>query len=189
MTDEGTRASGPVIFEGARPLSRSVLWRLHREFFEREGVDAFAHGSVPFMVTAGPILAKRYAEVIEGFVADCVAGRQGPIDPAEPIYIVEIGAGSGRLAFLTMQFLDPEAIAPMRIVYVLTDMAAATIDFYRRRKELQRFVEDRRIDFGIYEAGSGGPIHLENSGIDLVPGKVVNPMMGISNYLFCAMPQ
>jgi tetratricopeptide (TPR) repeat protein len=188
MTQAETR-TGPVILEGARPLSRSLIWSITREYFERLGVDAFAFGAVPFMLTSGPILARRYAQVIEGFVADCKAGRLGPVDQDEPIYIVELGAGSGRLAFMIMQHLDEEAIAPMRLVYVLTDMAASTVDFYRNRRELQQFVEAGRMDFAVYEAGSDAPIHLQHAGTDLVPAQVVNPMIGISNYLFCAIPQ
>lgn len=180
---------GPRVLQGARPLSKSVIWEVARDFFERLGVDAFAQGSVPFMLTSGPILARRYAQVIEGFVADCLAGRQGPIDPDQPLYIVEIGAGTGRLAFMIMRHLAEAAIAPMRVVYVLTDMAAANVEFWGQRKELQQFVDQGRMDFGVYEAGSDSPIHLEHAGIDLVPGSVANPMMGISNYLFCAMPQ
>lgn len=187
--DEDVWVGTPTLLEGARPLSKSLLWRMHREYFERSGVEAWSQGEVPFSLTTGPILAQRYARVIEGFVADCLAGRLGAVDPSEPLYIIELGAGSGRLAFMIMQLMDHAAIEPMKVVYVLTDLAQSNVEFFAHRKELQRFAEQGRVDFARYEAGSDDPIHLEIAGIDLVPGNVTNPMVGISNYLFCAMPQ
>jgi tetratricopeptide (TPR) repeat protein len=182
---EGT----PTLFEGARPLSKSLLWRINRDYYERVGVDAWSHGDVPFTLTSGPIVAWRYARVIEGFVADCVAGRFGPVDLDEPLYIIELGAGSGRLAFMLMQMIERHAIEPVKLVYVLTDLVEANIEFCKGRKELQRYIEEGRMDFARYEAGTDQPIHLEQAGIDLAPDKIVNPVIGIANYLFCAAPQ
>jgi tetratricopeptide (TPR) repeat protein len=182
---EGT----PTLFEGARPLSKSLLWRINREYYESVGIDAWSHGDVPFTLTSGPIVAWRYARVIEGFVRDCLAGRFGPVDAGEPLYVVELGAGSGRLGFMLMQMIDHALLEPMKLVYVLTDMVEANVEFCKERKELRRWVDAGRMDFARYEAGTDQPIHLEHAGIDLAPDKVANPVVGIANYLFCASPQ
>jgi len=76
-------------------LSRSVLWRLQRRFFERRGPAAWSEGVVPHHATTNPYLARAYSRIVLGFLRDWRAG----LDPSQPVYLVELGAGSGRLAF------------------------------------------------------------------------------------------
>ena len=97
-----------LLFEGAKRLSESALWRVHDAYFEESGVGAWASGDVPHAVTTGPVLARSYARLIEGLVEDCRAGHFGATDPASPLDVVELGAGSGRLGFqLLAVALDP----------------------------------------------------------------------------------
>ncbi len=56
--------------ETAGRLSRSVLWRLQRRFFERRGMAAWSEGIVPHHVTCNPYLARAYGQVILGFMRD-----------------------------------------------------------------------------------------------------------------------
>src|ERR1041385_4675026 len=83
-------------------LSRSVLWRLQRRFFERRGVAAWSEGQVPHHATSNPYLARAYGRVVLGLLPDWHAR----LDPSQPLYIVELGAGSGRLAFHLLRGLD-----------------------------------------------------------------------------------
>lgn len=45
------RADGRLVLESGSPLSRSMLWSLQRQFYEENGVDAWAKGIVPNYVT------------------------------------------------------------------------------------------------------------------------------------------
>src|SRR5262245_35207478 len=89
-------------------LSRSVLWGLQPRFYERQGMAAWSEGIVPHHVTCNPYLARAYARVVLGFVRDW----RDRLDPSQPVYIVELGAGSGRLAFHLLRQLTPMLEGP-----------------------------------------------------------------------------
>lgn len=187
--EAGAATPEPVLLDPACRLSESLLWRVHEAYFESSGVGAWSSGDVPHAVTTGPVIALSYARLVEGFVADCAAGRLGAVDPREPLYVVELGAGSGRLGFQLLSALDPDAVAPFPVVYVLTDRVEANLEFWSRNGRFAGLLDAGRVDFARFEAGSADTLHLERSGIDLAPGAVVNPMVGIANYLFDVLPQ
>src|SRR6185369_11831847 len=74
-------------------LSESLLWRLQRNYFERQGIEAWRSGAVPHHITSSPFIADAYAKVVMGFL------RDWKLDRRAPIYIVELGSGSGRFAY------------------------------------------------------------------------------------------
>src|SRR5690242_11625574 len=91
---------GPLFeVETRQRLSRSILWKLQRSYFHRAGIEAWRGAAVPHYVTNNPALAHAYAEVFLGFLRDARA----ELDPAEPVTIVELGAGSGRFAYLFLK--------------------------------------------------------------------------------------
>ena len=61
-------------------------------------------------------IARAYAKVILGLLKDVFEARPGcPVlgDASQPVYIVEVGAGHGRFAFLVLQaLLDLQAFLP-----------------------------------------------------------------------------
>src|SRR5690242_8320545 len=83
------------------PLSRSMVWRLQRTFYGDQGIEAWSRSNVPQGITTSPNIAHAYAEIVGGFFAD----YQRQLDPSEPIYIVELGAGSGRFAYRFLKAL------------------------------------------------------------------------------------
>ena len=86
--------------EEPKPLSQSVLWSLQRAYFERAGIAAWSAGAVPMWVTSNPFIAAAYARVVRAFLHDWEAGPGGSaLDPGQPVYVVELGAGSGRFAY------------------------------------------------------------------------------------------
>ena len=59
---------------------------------------------------------RSYAQVLQGFIRDCarLTREKGPggtplaLDPTEPLYIVELGAGSGKFSFFML--ITPEGL-------------------------------------------------------------------------------
>jgi hypothetical protein len=104
-------------------LSRSLLWRLQRRFFERRGIAAWSEGVVPHWATSNPYLAQAYSRIVLGFLCDWHA----LVEPSQPLYIVELGAGSGRLAFHFLRrferLLTSSAFHATAFCYVMTDFA------------------------------------------------------------------
>jgi hypothetical protein len=50
---------------------------------------------------------RSYAQVFQGFIRDCVANPKAglKLDPSEPLYIIELGAGSGKFSFFMLKAL------------------------------------------------------------------------------------
>ncbi len=180
--------AGEGELEAPRPLSQSMLWRLHDDYFARSGVRAFSSGEVPHLLTNSPMVARAYAEVIEGVLEDCAAGRFGPVDRDEPLYVVELGAGIGRLAHHILHVLD-QAEDMLRVVYVLTDAFESNLEFWRNHPRLAPLFDAGRLDLARYAVGSGEPIVLERSGRVLEPGALANPLVVVANYLLDVLRQ
>jgi hypothetical protein len=178
-----------VPLEEAVPLSESILWRIHSEYFETRGIAAWSSGDVPHRVTTSPVLARSYVRLVEGLVEDCAAGRFGAVDESEPIYVVELGAGSGRFGFNFLAALDETRVAPFRIVYVLTDRVESNIDFWSKADVFAEHLRAGRVDFAYFDAGEDSSLRLRHGGVDLVPGELANPLVCLANYLFDVQPQ
>ena len=53
------------------------------------------------------ILPGAYAKVIFGFLRDCtLPNAKVPLDTSEPLYIIELGAGSGKFSFYILNVLS-----------------------------------------------------------------------------------
>jgi tetratricopeptide (TPR) repeat protein len=165
-------------------LSGSSLWSRQQQFYEERGTSAFFSGAVPSHVTTSAAIAAAYARIIRGLRQDCL--RQG--DPQAPLYIVELGAGSARLAWKLLGKLDAlEQIAPTGgppVRYILTDVAESNLHASMAHPLLQPLIASRRIDFALRDAGESGPLELLASGERLEPGTLRNPLVVIGNYLF-----
>jgi Putative S-adenosyl-L-methionine-dependent methyltransferase len=184
-------AAAPVVLEEGQRLSRSLLWKLQRAYFERAGVDAWRTGQVPHYITSNPFVAGAYARVVTGFLRDLAA--TGTRAPGEPLTVVELGAGSGRFAFHFLQKLLAEPRIPLLqgapIRYVMTDVSAANLTFWRAHPQLQPFFEAGVLDVARFDAERDEALHLEVSGLTLSPGAGARPLVAIANYVFDGLPQ
>jgi hypothetical protein len=178
-----------LVIEEPVPLSRSILWRLNDSYYQDHGVTAWSSGDVPFNSTTSAVLGATFAALIAAYARDCAAGRCGPFDSAEPLYVVELGAGSGRFAWHVLEHLRRLDTSSARVVYVLSDMVESNVAFCARHPRLRQPIAEGRADVAHYVAGSTQEIHLRHSGRSLAPGATANPVVGIANYLFCVIPQ
>lgn len=166
-------------------LSESVLWDLQRSFFECRGVDAWCSGGVPSYVTTNPYIARAYARVVAAFLRDC-----RPTDPTRPIYIVELGAGSGRFAFhfvRTLATIAARTALEVPFTYVMTDFTEEILSFWRSHPCLQPLVDEGLVDFARFDAAAPAPIELEHRGVVLTDA-IATPIVAIANYVFDSIP-
>ncbi|TMQ08245.1 MAG: hypothetical protein E6J91_33650 [Deltaproteobacteria bacterium] len=149
-------------------LSKSVLWRLQRRFYERQGMAAWSDGVVPHQVTSNPYMARAY------------------------LYIVELGAGTGRLAFQFLRHFDRLlAGSPFRDLafrYVMTDVAEPNLAAWRAHPLLAPWLASGRLDLARFDAARDDAIALEHGGATLAPGTVHNPVVVIANYVLDSLP-
>ncbi|MEM8639430.1 MAG: SAM-dependent methyltransferase [Cyanobacteria bacterium P01_G01_bin.54] len=177
--------------ETEQRLSQSLLWQLQRNFFEREGMGAWNTGKVPHYATSNPFMAHAYAQVIRGFLRDGLRNEQ--IDPRHPVYIVELGAGSGRFAYhFLKQFFAPPVPSPLSqlpVKYLMTDFAQRNLDFWQTHRKLQPFLAQNQLDFARFDISQDQSLTLVHAGIILTAQTLKNPLIVLANYFFDSIPQ
>ncbi len=177
------------VLESAVPLARSMVWQLQRTFYADQGIAAWSHSGVPQSITTSPIIARAYARIVLGFLRD----MRSSLDPAQPVYLVELGAGSGRFAYRFLKaftaLLEEMRGVSQRFVYVMTDAAASVVDYWRSNARLRPFIEAGVLDFARFDLLELGSLELLNTGVTLHAGAVANPVVVLANYIFDSIPQ
>lgn len=180
-------SSPPFILEQGERLSRSILWRLQRRFFEGAGMLAWSDGIVPHYITSNPFIARAYVEVVLGFARDVATRGEGPL------YVIELGAGVGRFAFHFLRrlsrALEDGAFRGVPIRYVITDFTPLNIEALRSHPSLRPFVAAKILDFAVFDAERDTSLGLLESGDELAPKKLGRPPVVIANYFFDGLPQ
>jgi len=180
-----------VLEENSR-LSESVLWQLQRTYFAQEGLSAWRAGTVPFYITSNPYIARRYAQLVFGWLRDLV-NTPGLFDPTLPLYIVELGAGSGQLGYhFVRQFnnlLGSSTLRRITFRYVMTDFNPATLEGWQAQPQLAQLAESGHLDFARFDATVDQSLSLIHSQTQLTAGSLKNPIVVIANYVFDSLPQ
>lgn len=66
----------------------------------------YPQGIVPHFITCNAFIGRSYAQVLSGFLRDCMRGGNGmELDRTEPLYIIELGTGSGKFSFFMLKAL------------------------------------------------------------------------------------
>jgi hypothetical protein len=166
-----------------------MLWQLQRDVYNQQGVQAWSSGTVPQSITTSPVTARAYAPVVLGYLRDIDAG----LDGSQPVYILELGAGSGRFGFRFIKhlsrLLERCSLQHKAFVYVMTDVSSSIVDYWQTHPTLRPLAESGVLDFTVFDAAHPAEIRLMNSGAVLTPDVVVNPMLVLANYLFDSIPQ
>lgn len=178
-----------LALEPKRRLSESILWKLQRDYFERQGIEAWSGGKVPHHITSSPFIADAYARIVLGFVRDYAADRSAD----GPFYILELGSGPGRFAYLFLKrLLDLHRNSTLKqipIKYVMTDLAERNLDYWRTNTRLQSLVEEGALDFARFDVEHDETLKLSHSSETISPANLQAPIVVIANYLFDSVPQ
>jgi len=172
------------------PLSQSAIWPVQRRYFEQTGIDAWRQAEVPHYVTNNPAVARSYAEIVFAFFRD----RNRLYENVnEPIYIVELGGGSGRLAYHFLRDLcrmcEQASFSVPEFVYVLSDLPSGNMSFWREHPRLKPYMEQGLLDIACFDAERDTELHLQASGRVIGPQLLEQPMVLIANYFFDSIPQ
>ncbi len=182
--------------QAAEPFGTSWIWEQERRAYEDAGITAWQREQpVPFHISSSPLLADIYARLILAFMDDArtQAGGAG-YDPREPLYVVELGAGAGRFAYLLQRELarrraeHPTEIG--QIVYVFTDAVQANVDAASGHPLLREALARGEIDFARFDATRDEQFRCLGSGVCLGGGAPsANAMVMIANYVFDTLTQ
>lgn len=179
----------PITLEKQQRLSLSRLWKLQRNFFDNQGIEAWRSGYVPHHITSNPFITDAYAKVVFGFLRDCEA----VLDFGQPVYIVELGSGPGRFGYLFLKkFLALQRNSVLKnipIKYVMTDVAERNVDYWRAHPWLQSLVDEGLLDFARFDVEHDRQLKLIHSRETISAEFLTNPLIVIANYIFDSIPQ
>jgi tetratricopeptide (TPR) repeat protein len=171
-------------------FSQSPIWSLQRQYFEEQGILAWRNGEVPHYITNNPSLARAYAEIVFGFFRDRNRLNRAS---SEPIYLLELGAGSGRFAYHFLKYLnllcDQASFVTPEFCYILSDLPQKNIDFWQEHPRLRHFAEQGMIDYARFDAEEDSELHLILSGRKLHSQSISQSLIVIANYFFDSIPQ
>ncbi len=143
------------ILESGQRLSQSMLWPILDDFYKRQGMDAWRNHTIPHYITCNPTIADAYAQIVLGYWQDCQAAN---LAPQRPYPILELGAGSGRFAFLflrrLLEHMARDLRQPIPFVYVMSDFSPSTVAGWQQHPALAPFVAHGWLDFALFD-----PLH------------------------------
>lgn len=175
-----------ITLDSAKRLSESaIFWSLQRPYFDTQGVHAWT-GSVPFFVTSNQFIARRYAQLINAYLADRQSHATGA--KQETVYILELGTGSGQFSFYVLKHLSRlmqvYGSAAPKFCYVMTDFTENNIQYWQTHPALQPYIRDLKLDFAHYDMENDQSIDLINQSITLKKDGTRTPLIVLANYIF-----
>ncbi|MBD8497929.1 SAM-dependent methyltransferase [Paenibacillus arenosi] len=170
-------------------FSEAPIWDLQRMYYEELGTKAWNNDQVPQYITSNPMIGTSYAEMIFGFLQD----RASKGHLSEPVIIVELGAGAGRLAYHVLHELcklrDYAGISLPPFRYIMTDLAMNNVLAWREHPALQSFIAEGLLDVAQFDAVHGTELNLVVAGTTIRTGDLQQPLLIVANYFFDGIPQ
>lgn len=170
-------------------FSEAPIWNIQRMYYEEAGTKAWNNDQVPQYITSNPMIAAAYAEMIFGFLQD----RANKGYRSEPVMIVELGAGAGRLAYHVLHELcrlrDYAGISLPSFRYIMTDLAMNNVLAWKEHPALQSFIAEGLLDFAQFDAVQDTVLNLVVSGATIREEDLKQPLIVVANYFFDSIPQ
>lgn len=174
-----------IVVEQRKRFSECCLWRMQRDYFDKEGINAWVN-QVPFYITSNPYIAACYAQLVLRFIRDTI--KNNPEAKKHPFYILELGTGSGRFSFYVLKTLHELkktlGMEDISICYVMSDFTKHNVQYWETHPALMPYLEQGLLDFAIYDLEAERPISLLKKNIRLNPETLVNPLIVFANYIF-----
>ena len=174
--------------EGFMPFANSKIWELNREYYHEEGLEAWRDGTVPHQMTSSSMLGKTYAKLIFATLKDLATKEK----TQEKVYILELGAGHGRLAFHVLRHLDEFCLQTNlnlpSYCYILSDIAEKNLQFFSEHPQFQTYLEQGKLDVAYFDAIGSNRLELRHSKLIIEPNSLNQPLLAIANYFFDTIP-
>lgn len=171
------------ILEHEMRLSESILWQLQKNAYAQFGPSSWSGLGVPFQITSNPSIAKQYAQI--ALLALKEAEKRGE---KRPFYFLELGAGSGKFAYLFLKELlskmQASGLTTVHFCYVLSDLAEKNVSFYKTHPLLLPFIQEGLLDVALYDPLTDTCPWLQFRKIPLP-----SPLLIIANYFFDTITQ
>lgn len=174
------------LIEKAQLFSQSLIWCLQRQFFKEQSVAAWSNQQVPYFPSNSPYLAKFYADLVFSWAQDNTQSS------TQPLYLVELGAGAGKLAFHFLKYFEETKHLhdnPPEICYIITDFIHENLEFSKKHPKMQAFISKGLLDFAHFDANETQTLTLKNRNLTIKKNSLEQPLIIIANYFFDSIPQ
>ena len=152
-----------------------------RKYYEQLGPNAWQEDLVPYQITSNKLLAHLYATLINAAIYEH--------NKAEPFYILELGTGHGKFSFYILKFLEFfNHHNKYKIIYIASDISQQNIESWQKHPILQKYIQNKQLDFAKFDPEVNQNIYLINSKITIEKNSLNNPMFVIANYVFDTLP-
>lgn len=168
-------------------LSNSILWQRMHEYYAHLGTEVWEDEVVPQQITNNTYLANNYAKLIVAQIQDYILAHGKPSDDS-PFYILEIGAGHGRLSFYLLENLRQafEVFGWPKnwLKYIMTDISEKSLETWQAHHALKPLMDQGLLDVAMFNASQDTEIHLAISGQKVAANSINKPLFVIGNYIF-----
>lgn len=171
-------------------LSQSGIWEQQSNCYDTAGINQWDQ-NIPYYATNNNFITNQYAETIVHFIKSHI--RKNPYAKFFPFYILELGAGTGKLGFLLLKKIKKciaeLAIPDIQIKYIMSDRSVTLIQTWKKHPALKPFIQSGMLDLCQYDAMSQLEVlNLECSGARIKKNDIQNPFIAIANYVFRELP-
>lgn len=148
----------------AEPWTRyedSIQWRIHHAYYQQRGAGAWLEHEIPYQSTSNIAAVKRHVRMFTALIAERAASPDSPTgdDGTSPLWVLEVGAGSGHFAanFLRALHVHAPAVAA-RTRYVASDYSSKNLHDLARSRHLTALIEAGRVIPAMYDVNLGGAL-------------------------------
>ncbi len=169
-------------------FSESDVWQLNQDYYKEAGLSAWQNNVVPHQMTSNSKVGKTYAEIILGLLRDLSFKNE----TTETVYILELGAGHGRLAFHILKHLE-YLTANLNIklppyCYIISDIVDKSLSFFLKHPQLQTFFDQGKVDVCYFDATESKTLDLLHSKRKIKTQDLEQPLVLVANYFFDSIP-
>lgn len=171
-----------IEIEAETAYEQSLLWTLHRDYYQQAGLEAFLKQEVPYNISSNPCLASQAVQLL---LASLPAQQAAQLP--NRISILELGAGSGIFAYNFLTTLNQQApeLLP-QIDYWLSDYAPSTLKALAAHPAFKPWLDQGVLRLACIDGEqpqlaqdlSGQTVDMPESGFQLI----------IANYFFSTLP-
>ena len=175
------------VIESGETLANCVIWQMIADHYRESGQTAWLETAdpTPYYPTSNAFIAEMTADLVVAFLRDTAP----TLDRAEPVYIVEMAAGTGAFAWFFVRALQDKvarfaSLATLDLHYVLSDFSESTLDAWEAEPAFANLADAGVLDFALWRPETETTLTLRRAGITLAPDTVKNPVVVLANYFF-----